>query len=292
MSLRLQMLQVARLSSRVLGGAVELVEGFLRRQQTADGGFCDREGRSDLYYTVFGIDASLALRMELDKARLRSWLAGFGAGEGLDFVHLCSLIRCRSFAGFEAGQADVFRLRLDAFRARDGGFHPSPGSLISTAYGNFLAYGAWQDLREGVPDALRLAQAFQHLEIGDGSWANERRVWAGSTTATAAAAAVLRDRGIFVGGATGEWLLARLHSQGGFLASPQTPAPDLLSTATALHALAGLDVSFRPFKELCLDYLDTLWTNEGSFYGHWREETLDCEYTYYALLALGHLSVG
>lgn len=292
MSLRLQMLQVARLSSRVLGEAVELVEGFLRRQQNADGGFCDREGRSDLYYTVFGIDASLALRMELDKARLRSWLAGFGSGEGLDFVHFCSLIRCHSFAGFEAGQADAFRMRLDAFRAEDGGFHPSPGSSISTTYGNFLAYGAWQDLRGGVPDALRLARAFQHLEVGDGSWANERRVRAGSTTATAAAAAVLRDRGIFVDGATGEWLLARLHDQGGFLASPQAPAPDLLSTATALHALAGLDVSFRSFRESCLDYLDTLWTNEGSFYGHWREETLDCEYTYYALLALGHLSVG
>ena len=41
-----------------------------------------------------------------------------------------------------------------------------------------------------------------------------------------------------------------------------------------------------------LDFIDTLWTNEGSFYGHWQEETLDCEYTYYALLALGHLSVG
>lgn len=293
MSLRLQMLQVARLSSRVLvGGAVELVEGFLRRQQNDDGGFCDREGRSDLYYTVFGVDASLALQMELDKAKIRSWLAGFGAGERLDFVHLCSLIRCRSFAGFESGQAEEFRLRLDAFRAEDGGFHPSPGSPISTAYGNFLAYGAWQDLGGSVPDALRLAQSFQHLEVGDGSWANERRVRAGSTTATAAAVAVLRDRRISVNDATGEWLLARLHNQGGFLASPRAPAPDLLSTATALHALAGLDVSFRPFRELCLDYLDTLWTNEGSFYGHWREETLDCEYAYYALLALGHLSVG
>lgn len=292
MSLRLQMLQVARLSPRVLGEAKELVEGFLRRQRNAGGGFRDREGRSDLYYTVFGIDASLALQMELDKAKLRSWLAGFGAGAGLDFVHLCSLIRCRSFAGFEEGQAAGFRLRLAAFQAEDGGFHPSPGSPVGTAYGNFLAYGAWQDLRGSVPNALRLAQSFQNLEVGDGSWANERRIRAGSTTATAAALAVLRDQGISVSDATGKWLLARLHDQGGFMASPQTPAPDLLSTATALHALAGLDVSFRPFRDLCLDYLDTLWTNEGSFYGHWQEETLDCEYAYYALLALGHLSVG
>ena len=37
------------------------------------------------------------------------------------------------------------------------------------------------------------------------------------------------------------------------------------------------------------DYLDTLW-NGTSFYGHWAEEELDVEYTFYALLALGHLS--
>ena len=29
------------------------------------------------------------------------------------------------------------------------------------------------------------------------------------------------------------------HPMGGFLAAPQAPIPDLLSTATALHALSG-----------------------------------------------------
>ncbi len=292
MSLRLQMLQVARLAPRMLGEAAVLTSDFLRGQQNADGGFRDRAGHSDLYYTVFGIDASLALQIELDRVGLCSWLAGFGAGEELDFVHLCSLIRCCSFAGFEGGQAEIFRSRLDGFRAGDGGFHPRAGSPQSTAYGNFLAYGAYQDLQTPVPEALRLAQSFKHLETGSNSWANERQIRTGSTAATAAAVAVLRDQRMPVNAAVGDWLLARLHAQGGFLAAPRAPMPDLLSTATALHALAGLEVPFRAFRELCLDYLDTLWTNEGSFYGHWQEETLDCEYTYYALLALGHLSVG
>ena len=65
----------------------------------------------------------------------------------------------------------------------------------------------------------------------------------------------------------------------------------MLSTATALHALAGLETSFELIKDICLDFLDTLWTNEGSFFGNWTEETLDCEYTFYGLLALGHLSL-
>ena len=67
--------------------------------------------------------------------------------------------------------------------------------------------------------------------------------------------------------------------------------PDLLSTATALHALAGLHADIEPLKEPCLDFIDSLWTNRGTFYGTWDEETADVEYTYYALLALGHLSL-
>ena len=67
--------------------------------------------------------------------------------------------------------------------------------------------------------------------------------------------------------------------------------PDLLSTATALHALSGLHADLESIKEPCLDFIDSLWTNRGTFYGTWDEETADCEYTYYALLALGHLSL-
>ncbi|MCS1410125.1 MAG: hypothetical protein M2R45_03314 [Verrucomicrobia subdivision 3 bacterium] len=291
MSLRLQMLQVARLAPRVLEDATELVGNFLRNQQNPDGGFRDKSGNSDLYYTVFGIDASLALQLELDKAPLQAYIASFGTGEALGFVHLCSMIRCRAFVGFESGQIEAFLERLNTYRTPDGGFHPNRGFTQSTVYGNFLAYGAYQDLGQSVPDALRLVQSFKHLETGD-SWANERCVKTGSTTATAAAVTVLRDQGMPVNGSVDDWLVARFHAMGGFLAAPQAPVPDLLSTATALHALAALEVPFGPFKELCLDYIDTLWTNEGSFYGHWQEETLDCEYTYYALLALGHLSVG
>src|SRR6266404_3738272 len=56
------MLQVARLAPNVLGEAAELVLEFLRSQQNADGGFKDRGGNSDLYYTIFGIEGLVALR--------------------------------------------------------------------------------------------------------------------------------------------------------------------------------------------------------------------------------------
>ncbi len=66
--------------------------------------------------------------------------------------------------------------------------------------------------------------------------------------------------------------------------------PDLLSTATALHAVAGMGVDLAPIREACLDFIDSLWCSEGAFQGHWADTQLDCEYVFYGLLALGHLS--
>ena len=91
--------------------------------------------------------------------------------------------------------------------------------------------------------------------------------------------------------AIADWLLNRCHPQGGFFATPEAPIPDLLSTATALHALVGMKADIEPVKEKCLYFIDTLWSSQGAFFGNWEDDALDCEYTYYGLLALGHLSL-
>jgi hypothetical protein len=137
-----------------------------------------------------------------------------------------------------------------------------------------------------------LLQSLKLCETPDGAWANERGLAEGSTNATAAAVAPSRQLGAPVNPRAGDWLLDRLHPQGGFRAAPAAPIPDLLSTATSLHALAGLQRELvEPVKERCLDFVDSLWTNEGGFHGHWGEDALDGEYSYYGLLALGHLSL-
>ena len=37
--------------------------------------------------------------------------------------------------------------------------------------------------------------------------------------------------------------------------------------------------------------LTCLWSAAGGFHGNWADDTLDPEYTYYGLLALGHLAL-
>jgi prenyltransferase beta subunit len=295
------MLQVARLAPKILGAeATELVARFVRTQQNADGGFKDRKGASDLYYTVFALDALTALQQPLEAGKVRAFAESFGDGASLDFVHLCALARC--WTAIQQPQhfippdlRDVLLRHLARFRSRDGGFNSTPGGARGTAYGAFLGVAAFQDLKAELPEPLELVRSLKFLETEDGAWTNELfgrgPLPVGATNATAAAVTVLRQLNMPINARVGEWLLAQAHSQGGFLAVPGAPIPDLLSTATALHALAGLQVSFEKIKEPCLDFIDTLWTNEGGFHGNWADDHLDCEYTCYGLLALGHLSL-
>jgi len=317
MSIRLEMLQVAHLAPKVLGDTTELVARFVRSQQNEDGGFKDRKGQSDLYYTVFGLDALASLQQPIDGERVRRYAESFGDGATLDFVHLCALARCWAAlehrfpnrpgalhspaADLEIGAPlkDEARMgllqRLATFRAHDGGFNAKPNSARGTTYAAFLGVAAYQDLRVQVPEPMEIVRSLKFLETDDGAWTNELfgrgPMPVGATNVTAAAVTVLRNLGVPVNAAVGDWLLAQTHPQGGFLAVPGAPIPDLLSTATALHALAGLGVSFEHIKEPCLDFIDSLWTNEGGFHGNWTDDHLDCEYTSYGLLALGHLSL-
>ncbi len=296
MSFRLEMLQVARLAPGLLGDAVELVEGFFRRQVTADGAFADREGRSDLYYTVFGMEGLLALRKEPDWEKLAVWLRGFGKGEGLDFVHLCCLARCWNAVPPGVGilpEADRTGLleKLSGWRSSDGGFNQRQGAGRCSAYGSLLGWAAHYDLKADLGNPERLTDCLAALRTPDGGYANEPGLPVGTTPATAAAVALHRHLRRTPDAAAGQWLLAQIHPEGGFKAMPAAPMPDLLSTAVALHALDGMQVAFAAQKDALLDFVDTLWSADGGFHGHWADDALDVEYTYYGLLALGHLAL-
>ena len=290
------MLQVARLAPKQLGESRDLVTAFLREHVNPDGGFQDRAGASDLYYTVFGLDALIALQEDLPVAQTAAYLDGFGDGDGLDFVHLACLARGWAALRRQPDRLVVDRMlaRIEACRSDDGGYASPPMAAHGTAYGAFLALGAYQDLGRALPDAEGVLTSLRRLRAADGSYGNHPGLKSGVTTATAAAVLVLRHLDPVPDGvdrAAGLWLLDRCHTRGGFFASCSTPVPDLLSTATALHALSALHVPLAGLRDPCLDFVDSLWTNRGGFFGTWADDAVDCEYTFYALLALGHLSL-
>ena len=295
MSLRLEMLQVARVAPTVLGEAGDLVRDFILSQQNPDGGFKDRAGQSDLYYTVFGLDAVAVFQAEPDLDAVEQFLQTFGEGDELDLVHLSCLTRCWGSLGKDRmpkGLRAALLKRLEAFRKPCGGWDNNLQREHGTAYGSFLALGAYQDMGKLPPKPLRILQSLKKLETPDHAWNNHPNLPIGSTNPTAGAVVLLNNLHLPINAEVGQWLRDRLHPQGGFVAVPGAPIPDLLSTATTLHALAALDVRLSEEEtERCLDFVDTLWNATGGFHGHWSDDYLDCEYTFYGLLALGHLSL-
>ena len=286
------MLQVARLAPQQLGEARDLVAAFLHSRLNADGGFQNRAGDSDLYYTVFGLEGLVALQEPVPAEAVASYLRLFVDGGGLDFVHLACLARCWASVSRDLATVPTRKIltRLEAYRSADGGYAQAPDTLHGNAYAAFLALGAYQDLRVPLPEPERLLDALTHLRARDGGYANTPHDLHGITTVTAAAVSLLRALDGPIDPHLGMWLLDRCHASGGFVATPAAPVPDLLSTATGLHALATLHVPLTGVYESCLDFVDSLWTNRGGFFGSWVDDTLDCEYTYYGLLALGHLT--
>lgn len=296
MSLRLEMLQVARLAPKLLGAeASGLVADFIRSQQASSGGFVDRDGEADLYYTSFALDALTALQEPLPVERLTAYLESCEARLGeWDFVHLCCLARCAAAIKRKSPCETALLEAIERYRSSDGGYNQSEGEETGSTYAAFLARGAYSDLGVALPEAERVAASLLSLAAPDGSgaWTNDVDLPIPNVPATAAAVSLARHLRLAIPPETGRWLLGCFHAEGGgFLPFPNAPMPDLLSTAVALHALDGLQVDFSGRREALLDFVDSLWTARGGFHGSWADDDLDIEYTYYGLLALGHLAV-
>lgn len=267
-----------------------VIAARMQAARQADGGFSGRAGASDLYYSVF---AAGILRAVDDPDTIRTqpaYLAAQGDGAECDLVHLACLARLRAEAGLDdpvVTQAIAAQLHGYAYPA--GGFSQTPNPDHATAYGSYLAFAAYQDLGLELPDRDGLMAAIEGCRSSDGAYANEPDQEHGLTAITAGIVALRCHCGLPIEAATRDWIMARAHRQGGFMASPLVPVPDLLSTATALTALAHLEADLGPLTQPCLMFLDALWDSRGGFRPHAFESAVDSEYTWYGMLCLGIL---
>jgi hypothetical protein len=293
MTIRQEMHTAAKKAKNLLGDSSKLVVQFVQSRLNEDGGFSGRDGKSDLYYTVFGIEILRALGEEIPINALKEFLLHYKNGEELDLVHLACLVRCwanLSQETFPLNQRLQFQGQFEKFRSAEGGYAHDSDASYGSAYGCFLVLGAYQDMQLELPDKNKMIGCIKSLSVKDGGFSNDSSAVKGSAPATAAAVSVLRQLGHPVDKSVSDWLLKQCYQQGGFVAGPSIPLPDLLSTATALHALAAVQTDFGNIREECLDFLDSLWSGKGGFCGNWADRVRDCEYTYYGLLALGHLA--
>ena len=292
------MIRAAAAARQGLGKRADRAARFVFNRQVRDGGFAGRSPSSDLYYTSFALLCLCALGRDYPAGPIAQYLASFGDGASLDLVHRCCLARCWSFLperpGLTQAAQEAILARIGSYRSCDGGFAPVAGAQRGTAYGCFLALGAYEDLGAELHRPNLLATCVQNLQTSSGGFANEPGIGLAGTPSTAAAVVLLEHLGRPVPPAAVSWLLARFTPQGGACAAEVVPASDLLSTATALHAMNMLGVRLDAAKEgSCLEYVRGLQTADGGFCatsGDSASADGDCEYTFYGLLAMGSLS--
>jgi hypothetical protein len=306
-SLREDMLRAARQAKTSLADAAGSVAAFVRAQTDPAGGFRDRSGKPDLYYTVFGLQCLLALGEDLPAATA-AYLRSFADPRGLDFVHAACLARCWALVRPEGAPAETCAAlaeHIQTFRSADGGYTVFAGADSGSAYGAFLALGAFQDLGAEPPDPDALAASVRSLRMADGGCTNDRTLPFSSTPGTAACLTVLcelsqptpekramkkRSLEPFLG-EMAAWILARAAPSGGLVVTTGAPMADLLSTATGLHALWRAGASLDEASRLaCAGFVAGLATEAGGFRGQASDDAADCEYTFYGLMALGHLT--
>jgi prenyltransferase beta subunit len=273
--------------------AVEASIRFVQSHQTPQGGFRGREDKPDLYYTVFAVEALQAMGGTFDQDALGDWLVEQGFGAELDFIHACCLARiwadlnqpekCPAFR-------DALADRLAAHRTADGLYGPDSGAAQGSAFATFFAVSTWQDLALPTPEPERLVAALLALATEEGGFANETDSVA-TTPSTVAAVLSLRALGAAVPAGAPDWLRARVGEDGGVRAAEFVPIGDLLSTATALHTLQLLD---RPLPTetavRCEQFVRGCQDADGGFHGSMADDTSDCEYLFYGMMALGALA--
>ena len=287
------MLAAVRRSLSRLGDASALVGDYVRvagsRPRAAS---ATASANRDLYYTVFGLELLEALDAPLPPATA-PYLLGFGLGDDLDLVHLSCLIRARTGAGRPVSDVETDapgcaprelperrrRLRSDAGFGHGIGLRLLPGGGGLRGPGPRAAVdrrpslAAWRRCGPATAGYGNLPRPGRRPDADDGGGRD---------------AAAVAGRGVPAGldGVAPRDASSRTAASSRFRARRFRICSRRPPRSTRCPCMG---VPLDALREPCLDFVRSLWTGEGAFAGSWADPTPDCEYTYYGLLALGHL---
>lgn len=282
-------LRLRRAVGALDGAARQEMAYFVRAARNPDGGYRGRDDSSDLYYTSFALELLTALDTPDDSPQLAGYLRASAARTDLSLIDRVCLLRALALAGCAGQEPPALLDGLETYRSADGGYSPLPAATRSTAYAPYLISLAYAGYNLLPPQPERLVAAVSALALPGGGFANDDSLSSGATPPTAAAVVFLHHlTGAAPQGAL-DFLLRRCCADGGFTAVGGAPVADLLSTATALHALHTAGAPLMSMRESCLDFVEQRWREGGGFCAHALDTVADCEYTFYGLLALGNL---
>lgn len=234
---------------------------------TPDGGYANKAGKSDLYYTLFGVLVEEALSGSFNSTRTGNYVERTLTAKEPQGVELhCATILLSKLKRIGSWPQLAERVKLDTLNITNTNSYNHFLSLLSLYY--------VKDLRGIVK--LLLMQKTDHLQ-------DQTPCPVLAAQAIAAKLSGAKAMGIE------KALLSYYTGDGSFKALKDSPCGDLLSTSVALYALRFAGYDFRAIKPDCLSYIDSLYY-AGSFRATGLDFDTDVEYTFYGLLALGALA--
>jgi prenyltransferase beta subunit len=239
---------------------VSEIRTYIKNQQTITGGFKDRGGNCDVYYSLFGCYIAEALGIDEIKPSLKEYVKNITVLEKLTGVHLkCAVILYVKLFGNESLPAALKK-----------------HETIAAQYSDFI------NLLADYYSENYFSLILLNFKLKTTKISNQM------PCSVTAAYLLLNDS--FVKKYGKPWDLMKVfYKDGGFSAFRSTLHKDLLSTAVALYSLKFVNAELRIIKPDCLTYIDSLYS-EGGFCATVSDPDPDVEYTFYGLLALGSLS--
>ena len=258
---------------------------FIASQQNDDGGFADRGGRSDLYYSLFGGLMIGAWNVETEDGRpetgepidgailrLQQFIARQSNAEISGFIEKCCLVLLQK--ELKIGRNSQIKALISLGKS----FWKERCS-INISYRSFVLFLTLdaifpfrQILKIGAKRMLTRTTVDQHSPCSE------------------LAAKVFLCKWLNQDGTTEQELLKSFTcATGGFRAFLHLEQPDMLSTAVALFALDFAGSDLRLLKPANLDFIQQNFV-DGAFLSGDGDQTADLEYTFYGLLALGVLA--
>ncbi len=248
---------------------LEEIKAYTLSAQTPSGGFADKAGKADVYYTLFGTLVAAALDMRDHLTAAGNYLEREMNKPHLSDIHLHCIVICGALLGIRRIHDEPFRsaVRKEVQRQiRQDKTYPLFLSLLTCFY-----------IRD-YPGLYAIKRKLGRVSQG------------GNLPSTVLAALVVLEVSFHKpANQLTEQLLGFYDGRGGFRATRTAPVSDLLSTAVALYALRFAGTDLRLIRASCLEFVDALY-RDGGFSASLPDHDIDIEYTFYGLLALGALA--
>ncbi|MEI6140080.1 MAG: prenyltransferase/squalene oxidase repeat-containing protein [Mariniphaga sp.] len=245
------------------------MRSFVLSQQTPVGGFSDRAGKCDLYYSLFGYFIAEALSVNEVFEPLKKYISATVAAGNLTGVYrYCGAVLYAKLVGLDEVTEKLRKEIVSELLL---------SNVKQPEYSSFLAILALFYLEDYL-NIQRVVNRFKRsLNLK------------GHPCPVVAATAVMTGMAGNTQSEAIEALKSFYRGHGGFAAVLRAPEEDLLSTGVALFALHFLDADIRLIKPECLFFVDDLYL-DGGFRATPTDFQTDVEYTFYGLLALGSMN--